>query len=93
MMGPDDSTDSTTTWNSDETGNYGVTYLHCPAAGGETSFEIHLRKPRHVPMREQAVPEVPWCEVIPLLPILAREVARRAGRQRGWTGRNFRRVA
>ena len=48
---------------------------------------------RHVPMREQGIPEVPWCEPILLLPLLAREVAKHAGRQRGWTGRNFRRAA
>ena len=78
-----------------DTSSGGNSYVHCPDTGGETEFAIIYhgpRNPRHVPMSEQGIPEVPWCDVIPLAPFLAREVAKHVGRQRAWTGYNFRKV-
>lgn len=89
MWCPDYDTDCTTdTWDrGSNSGNYEVTYLNYSDPAPKV-FNI-----RHIPKREQGIPEIPWREPHPLLPILAREVAKHAGRQRGWTGRNFRRAA
>jgi hypothetical protein len=82
-----DGTRSTTSWTDSNSGNYTVTYTNDLEPAPE-AFNV-----RHVPMREQGIPEVPWCEVIPPLPILAREVAKHVGKQRRWTGRNFRKAS
>ena len=88
MWCPDyDSTGYTDTWDRGSSAGNEVTYVNYPDPAPKV-FNI-----RHVPMREQGIPEVPWREPIPLLPVLTREVDRFTGRQRGWTGRNFRRAA
>lgn len=86
MWCPDyDSTDYTDPWARRTSAGNGVTYIDLDPVA-------EVFKTRHIPMCDQAVPEVPW-QIRPLVSILAREVFRRAGRQRAWTGRNFRKAA